>query len=119
MLLPVDAARAELLAPDAVEARSRSSLRWLVFALTWVSYFSYYFTRKPVSVAKKALIADFGYSRIELAWIDTGYLAAYCGGQFLWGWLGDKIGPRRMLAFGMLATAACATAFGMSRGLAT
>ncbi len=111
------AARAELLAPDAGEARAQSGLRWLVFAVTWVSYAAYYLTRQPVSSAKARLSAEFGYDNVDLNWIDEGYLVAYAAGQFLWGWVGDKVGPRRMLACGMLATAAASALFGMSRGL--
>lgn len=106
-----------LLDPDAGEARWASTVRWRVFALTWLSYASYYLTRKPFSVAKADVQDDFGLAKSDLATIDTGYLAAYAVGQFFWGWMADKLGARRVLSFGMLASAACAVAFGVSSTL--
>lgn len=55
-----------------------------------------------------------GVTQAELAHIDTGYLAAYSLGQFLWGFAADKVGARRVIGFGMLASAACLFWFGLS-----
>jgi sugar phosphate permease len=90
------------------------ALRWRVFALTWGAYAAYYLTRKDFAVAKKTLEGELGLSREALGWIDTGYLAAYAGGMFLWGLLVDRLGAKRVLVGGMLASAACAVAFGLS-----
>jgi sugar phosphate permease len=49
-----------------------------------------------------------------LGHIDTGYLAAYAVGQFVNGYLGDRIGPRRLIGIGMLGVAAACTCFGLS-----
>jgi sugar phosphate permease len=75
------------------------------FALSWLAYASYYLCRKPFSVAKTSLEEELRLSERDLAWIDTGYLAAYALGQFVWGVLGDRLGPRRLLGLGMLASA--------------
>lgn len=91
--------------------------RALVFALTWTSYASYYFGRKGFSVTKSTLTETQGLTVGNLAFIDTGYLAAYAVGQFTWGNLGDKLGSRRLLGIGMLAVAACVAAFGLSSGV--
>lgn len=82
-------------------------LRARIFALSWASYFSLYFTRKNYSVAKSSL----GMGTDDLRAIDTAYLVAYCGGQFLNGFLADVIGPRRLLAIGMLVSAALSFVF--------
>lgn len=97
---------------------AETSRRTRTFALTWLSYASYYLTRKPFSVAKKTLADEHGLSKQELANVDTGYLAAYAVGQFTWGFVADRIGPRRMIGAGMLATAGLCTAFGFSSTLA-
>lgn len=89
-------------------------MRARVFALTWLSYASYYFTRKNLSVAKKSIEQDLGIGRDALGWIDTGYLAAYAAGQFIFGRVADRAGARRVLVIGMLATAACSWWFGLS-----
>lgn len=85
-----------------------------MFSLTWLSYASYYLTRKNLSVAKKSIEQELGISREALGWIDTGYLAAYAAGQFLFGRVADRVGARRVLVAGMLATAGCSWWFGLS-----
>ena len=79
-----------------------------MFALTWVSYASYYFTRKNLSVVKSRLHETLDISTTALGTIETLYLAAYALGQFLSGALGDKIGARKLLISGMLGTALAA-----------
>src|SRR5438128_2514700 len=49
-----------------------------------------------------------------LAAIDTGYLATYASGQFACGAIGDRIGARRLIGWGMLASAAVSAAFAAS-----
>lgn len=85
-----------------------------VFALTWLSYATYYLTRKNVSATKATLEKTEGLSRASLGFMDTGYLAAYAAGQFLWGIVSDRIGPRRVIGVGMVATALCTILFGLS-----
>ena len=88
--------------------------RLRVFALTWVSYATYYFARKNFPVAKRTIQTELGVSTAGLAAIDTGYLATYAIGQFAGGWLGDRIGSRRLIGYGMIASAALIAAFGAS-----
>jgi sugar phosphate permease len=87
---------------------------WLAFGLTWLAYASYYLTRKNFSVAKHSIELDLGVDRSALGMIDTGYLFAYAMGQFFWGFAADKVGARRVIALGMLLTAACSIGFGLS-----
>ncbi|MDB5321635.1 MAG: Glycerol-3-phosphate transporter [Phycisphaerales bacterium] len=86
----------------------------LVFALTWFAYATYYLGRKGISVCKVDLQDRFGLSKLTLGYIDTGYLAAYACGQFLWGSVGDRLGPRRLVGIGMLCAAAACALFGLS-----
>lgn len=88
--------------------------RFLVFGLTWLSYASYYFTRKNYALAKTSLQDTYKISTGELGTIDSAYSAAYAAGQFVWGAVADRYGPRRVLGLGMLATAFFSVAFGMS-----
>ncbi len=87
--------------------------RYTAFGLTWLSYATYYTGRKGFSVAKKTLAERYGISELTLGAIDTLYLTAYAGGQFLNGLLGDRIGARRLVGYGMLASAACCGIFGL------
>lgn len=93
------------------------ALQVRTFALTWLSYSSYYFTRKNLSVCKSRLHDDLGLSMTALGSIDTLYLASYALGMFLSGTLGDRIGARRLLTIGMLGSAAVAVWFGLSSSL--
>src|SRR5437870_12984665 len=88
--------------------------RWRVFILTWLSYASYYFARKNFPVAKASIQRQLGVTTAGLAAIDTGYLTTYAVGQFAGGWLGDRIGSRRLIGYGMLGSAALIAAFGTS-----
>lgn len=98
---------------DSQQQRLRA-LQIRAFVLTWLSYASYYFTRKNLAVTKSRLHDTLGLSTAALGSIDTLYLVAYAIGQFANGSLGDRIGPRRLIALGMLASAITALCFGLS-----
>lgn len=100
--------------PDDDPRRRLRALQIRAFALTWISYASYYFTRKNLAVSKSRLHDSLGFTTAELGSIDTLYLIIYAAGQFMTGWLGDRIGPRRLIALGMLCSAATALCFGLS-----
>ncbi|HUH06033.1 MAG TPA: MFS transporter [Kofleriaceae bacterium] len=89
------------------------SLRARMFGLTWLSYFSYYFTRKNYSIVKSSL----GLAKSELVIVETAFSAAYALGQFVNGALADVLGPRRLVACGMILSALMATLFGLSSTL--
>ncbi len=99
---------------DAQARRQLRSLQLRAFALTWLSYASYYFARKNLAVSKTQLQDNLGFSTTALGTIDTVYLVAYAIGQFGNGVLGDRIGPRRLITLGMLASAGAALCFGLS-----
>lgn len=84
------------------------------FGLTWVSYATYYFARKNLPVAKRTIETQLGVGTAQLAFIDTAYLFTYAVGQFGAGWLGDRIGSRRLVGFGMIGSALLLCAFGAS-----
>lgn len=88
--------------------------RNLVWGTTWLAYASYYLGRKGFSAAKHAIEADKLLSLRQLGYVDTGYLAAYALGQFLNGALGDRVGARRLVGFGLMASALLCAAFGLS-----
>jgi len=46
--------------------------------------------------------------------IDSVYLISYAIGQFIWGALADKVGPRRILLGGLLGSIVCSIAMGAS-----
>jgi len=94
--------------------------RWqvLTFGVTWLAYASFYLTRKNYAVAQPAFMEEFGWTEADVGIIITGYLTAYAIGQFVNGWLGDRVGPRRMLAGGFAVTAALSVGLGFSGTIA-
>lgn len=86
--------------------------RALAFAVTWVAYFTYYIGRKGISAAKVPLAKELGQG--ALVGVETALLTAYALGQYLSGFLGDRIGARRLVTFGLLLSAAACLAFGLS-----
>ncbi|HEX6278208.1 MAG TPA: MFS transporter, partial [Polyangiaceae bacterium] len=72
----------------------------LAFALMWLSYATYYLGRRGFGVVKKPLHDALGVSEIALGRIDTVYLTAYSAGQFLSGFIGDRLGARRLVGYG-------------------
>lgn len=87
-----------------------------MFALTWIAYFGFYLTRYSFSAAKSSLdLPDMDEATMGL--IDSVYLVSYAVGQFIWGALADKVGPRRVLLSGLLASIICAIAMGASTWL--
>jgi sugar phosphate permease len=88
------------------------------FGATWLAYATYYLGRKGFSVSKARVVKELGVGEGTLAAIDTGYLAAYAVGQFVSGLIGDRIGARRLVSFGMLFAALTCAAFGTAQSSA-
>ncbi|MCS3840475.1 sugar phosphate permease [Pseudomonas sp. JAI111] len=90
--------------------------RWRVqiFAITWLAYAAFYFTRKAFSVAKLGIAEDptFMLDKMAMANLDAIYLTAYAIGQFTWGILADRFGPRVVVLGGLLISAAAALVMG-------
>jgi sugar phosphate permease len=82
------------------------------FGLSWLAYATYYLGRRGFSVVKKPLHDQLGVSEVALGRIDTAYLTAYSLGQFMSGVLGDSVGARRLVGYGMLLSSAMCAAFG-------
>jgi OPA family sugar phosphate sensor protein UhpC-like MFS transporter len=79
--------------------------------VTWLSYATYYFGRKNLSVTKATIGRALGPH--ALYGVETVYLAAYAAGQYGSGWLGDRVGARRLVGVGMLVAAGASFAFGL------
>ncbi|WP_219413488.1 MFS transporter [Pseudonocardia nigra] len=93
--------------------------RWRVqiFAITWVAYAGFYFTRQAFSVAKVGILEDpavnLTLTKAMLGNLDALYLAAYAIGQFTWGTLADRFGPRVVVLGGLAMSAVAATLLGV------
>jgi sugar phosphate permease len=100
-------------APAAASLARRSKVwRWRVYAATWLSYFGFYFCRKPFSIVKSDLGKALHFDTGTLGDLSAGFSVAYMAGQFLSGWIGPRFGPRAMLLCGMGVSIAASVGLG-------
>lgn len=90
--------------------------RRIALIVSWLAYATYYLGRKGFSVAKASIAREHGLATSSLAWIDSGYLAAYALGQVPSGIAADRRGARVLLAGGMLLSAAACAGMSVAHG---
>jgi sugar phosphate permease len=83
----------------------------------WVTYGSFYFCRTNISAAIPGIGEEFNLSKSEIGLILGALKIAYAFGQLVNGQLAEKMSPRRLLAIGMLASAALNVVFGFGTAL--
>ena len=99
--------------------RKFNRMQWRMLFATMIGYTLFYFMRKNFSFAMPGLQQDCGITKSMLG----NFL--FCGGivyglsKFLNGIVGDKVRPRRMLCFGLLACTLVNVAFGFAPSLAS
>jgi OPA family sugar phosphate sensor protein UhpC-like MFS transporter len=93
-------------------------LRQQAFSLTWLTYVTLYLTRRSFAVAKVAFeenpSSGIDLTREQLGLVDSSYLVAYALGQFMWGAMGDRFGPGRVLKVGLILSVVAAVGSGFS-----
>jgi MFS family permease len=110
---------ASLLHQVDVEARMERTRRWrpkaadCVLLLICLLYLIQYSDRVNIATAAGAISHDLHLSNTELGFAFSAFAYPYAVVQLFGGWLGDKLGPRRVLAcFGLVvACASMLTAF--------
>jgi sugar phosphate permease len=73
-----------------------------IFAVTWITYSGFYLCRKNLSIVLPLLAGVAGFRSMQLANIVFGYSLLYAVGQFGFGFLSDRIGPKRVVGVGLL-----------------
>ena len=73
-----------------------------IFGITWIAYAGFYLCRKNLSIALPALHGHASLGTLQLANIVFGYSLLYAVGQFGFGFLSDRIGPKRVVGAGLL-----------------
>ena len=66
----------------------------MLFLLCWLSYFSTYLGRLNYSAGLTEIIQSEGFTKGQAGIIGTAFFLAYGGGQFVSGFLGDRLSPR-------------------------
>ncbi len=93
-------AAAHLVPASAGETRAsrRARTRHVVVAMTFLLGLLLYLDRAALSVAAPDIRRELGLGPLAMGWIFTAFVAGYAVFHLPTGWLGDRIGARRVLA---------------------
>jgi len=103
-----------LLMISAASQSHRDPHRWVVFAMISLIYFFVYFHRVSTSVIVSDLLAAFDTTAAALGLMSSMYFYIYALNQPLVGYLADRIGPRRVIAYWSITAAAGCFIFGLA-----
>ncbi len=78
-----------------------------LFQLCWAAYFATYICRLNFSAVMPELSALALFSKSQIASVSSCFFITYGVGQFINGFLGDRIAPRQMVFGGLLVSALC------------
>lgn len=85
--------------------------------MLWLTYGSFYFCRNNLGVALPGIQAELGYTKAQLGTVLMALKLAYGVGQLINGQLAEHWAPRRLLALGLIASAALNILFGWATAL--
>ncbi|MGA6964825.1 MAG: MFS transporter, partial [Xanthobacteraceae bacterium] len=71
--------------------------RWYILLLIILMYLITYLDRVNISTAAPVISKEFGFDKITMGAIFSAFVWAYALFQVPGGWLGDRLGPRRIL----------------------
>lgn len=112
-------ASASSTATDRATARRRPRATTLVLVLLCLMYLILYVDRVNISTAAPLIQAELGLSNAQLGLAFSGFAYPYAFVQLAGGWLGDRVGARRMLAACGLLVCAATALTGAVGGLAS
>src|SRR5712692_2165522 len=72
--------------------------RWLIVVLIFCTYMLMITDRVKISMAANYIMPEYGLSDVQMGWVFSSFVLGYAILQVPGGWLGDRFGPRRMLA---------------------
>jgi sugar phosphate permease len=107
----------ELAADPEHVATKPSRTRWWILFLISLMYLIAYMDRSNISVAQPEIAKEFGLSKTAMGLVLAAFTWAYALGQIPAGWLGDRFGPRKVLAVIMSWWALAAAMTGAALGL--
>jgi sugar phosphate permease len=96
------------------ETAYRDPHRWVVFILISLIYFFVYFHRVSTSVIVSDLLAAFNTTATALGFMSSMYFYIYAFNQPIVGYLADRIGSRRVIAYWSVTAAVGCFIFGMA-----
>ena len=112
-----DERRAEARRQDRSPGPTRT--RWQILFLISLMYLICYMDRSNISVAQPEIAKAFGLSKTSMALVLSAFTWSYALGQIPAGWLGDRLGPKRVLTAIMSWWSIAAMLTGTAAGLAS
>jgi sugar phosphate permease len=100
-------------------ATKPTKFRWTILFLISLMYLICYMDRSNISVAQVEIAKDLGLSKIFMGRVLSVFAFAYALGQIPAGLLGDRFGPKKVLAVIMTWWAVAATLTGAALGYAS
>src|SRR5438309_8383972 len=97
----------------------REYRRWrlrVMYSMT-TGYALFYFVRKNMSMATKAITDEFHFTNTQWGAVLSSATIVYAFSKFLSGVVGDRANPRYLLAFGLLLSALVNLVFGFGASL--
>lgn len=93
----VDAHKVERVAGTAAVPIRLILVFWL-FVLSTIAFLD----RTNISIAAVGLGEEYGLTKVQLGWVFSAFLIGYAGFQIPGGWLAVRLGPRKVLTFGVM-----------------
>ena len=100
-----------------IQARSLTLWQARAFFSMAGLYLFYYFGKKNIGPATKAIEDAFGLGHQQFGWALTAFTLTYALGQFINGFLGDRYSPKRIMLIGALGGMAANLLFGLGNTL--
>ncbi len=79
-----------------------SRVRWFLIFWLFVLSAVAFLDRVNISIAGSSIARDYNLTNVQLGWVFSAFLAGYALFQTLGGRLADRLGPRRVLAGGVV-----------------
>jgi len=101
---------------EAFAGERPTRVRYLIIAVTILMAVLLYLDRFCVSFAERYIRADLGLTDTQMAWFISLFFWSYALGQVPSGWLGDRWGPRAVLALYILSWSVFTALMGFAAG---
>jgi MFS transporter, ACS family, glucarate transporter len=80
----------------------RSRVRWILIGWIFLLSAVGYLDRVNLSIAGGAIMRDFSLDKVQLGWVQSAFVLGYAFFQAPAGRLADRIGPRKIISWGVI-----------------
>jgi sugar phosphate permease len=100
-----------------VRSDKRWQPRYTVLVLMWLVYGCFYLNKLNLAPVIPLILNDLEISHTRVGLISASFFALYSTSQFLWGYLSDILGSRRIITLGGIVSALGNISFSLGAGL--